>query len=406
MKYRLGDIVKEIIDYRGKTPKKLGFDWSESGIRAFSAKNIKTGQIVQPESIRYISEENYPKWMKQEVERGTILITSEAPFGQIFYWNSDEKIVLSQRLFAIKIKDEFDSEFVYYQMTSDRFQSELKARATGSTVTGLRQPELMKCEIDLPDLKTQKKIVHILSALDQKIELNNQQNNMLFDSVRAIFRNKYYQKRNDCSLSDYILTEINGDWGQDEKEENTEKAYCIRGADIPDMEYGNKGNAPSRYILEKRLEKKSLSEDDIIIEISGGSPTQSTGRTAYITQKILDMYDAPLLCTNFCKAIKVKNKVFAPFIYMYLKLLYEDGVLFSWENGTTGIKNLALNSLLFNTKVQSLNDKEAKKFYDQFYVIVNKISKNSAENMILIQTRDTLLPKLMSGEINLDGVTI
>ena len=156
MKYKLGDIVKEVIDYRGKTPKKLGFEWSKSGIKALSAKNIKTGQIVQPESVRYVSKEDYPKWMKQEVERGTILITSEAPFGQIFYWDSDEKIVLSQRLFAIKVKDEFDSKYIYYQMTSNEFQSELKARATGSTVTGLRQPELMKCEIDIPDFSIKK----------------------------------------------------------------------------------------------------------------------------------------------------------------------------------------------------------------------------------------------------------
>lgn len=405
MKYKLGDIVKEVIDYRGKTPKKLGFEWSKSGIKALSAKNIKTGQIVQPESVRYVSKEDYPKWMKQEVERGTILITSEAPFGQIFYWDSDEKIVLSQRLFAIKVKDEFDSKYIYYQMTSNEFQSELKARATGSTVTGLRQPELMKCEIDIPDLEIQRKIVRVLSVLDQKIELNNQQNDTLFNIIKSIFRQQFYQKGSDCSLSDYILTEINGDWGKDKKENGTKKVYCIRGADIPDMEYGHKGNTPNRFVLEKRLEKKSLSEDDIIIEISGGSPKQSTGRAAYITQEITDMYDAPLLCTNFCKAIKAKDRIFAPFIYMYLKLLYEDDILFNWENGTTGIKNLALSSLLFNTKVQSFSEKEVKRFYDQFYSIVNKISKNSAKNMNLIQMRDTLLPRLMSGEINLRNIS-
>ena len=117
----LKEVIKEIIDYRGKTPKKLNDDWSESGIRALSAKNIKTGKIVQENTIRYVTEDLYKKWMKQEVERGTILITSEAPFGEIYYWDSDEKIVLSQRLFAIKIKDTINSKYIYYYYLSFGF---------------------------------------------------------------------------------------------------------------------------------------------------------------------------------------------------------------------------------------------------------------------------------------------
>ena len=81
----LGDITELVIDYRGKTPKKLGGDWSETGYKALSAKNIKTGRIVQPDTIRYVDEEMYRKWMKEEVQRGDILITSEAPFGQILF---------------------------------------------------------------------------------------------------------------------------------------------------------------------------------------------------------------------------------------------------------------------------------------------------------------------------------
>ena len=90
--YTVADVISKVIDYRGKTPKKLGGDWSDSGYRALSAKNIKTGKIVQVDSIRYVSEDMYKAWMKEEIQREDILITSEAPFGQIFFWNSDEKI--------------------------------------------------------------------------------------------------------------------------------------------------------------------------------------------------------------------------------------------------------------------------------------------------------------------------
>lgn len=170
--YLIEDVTSLVIDYRGKTPKKLGGDWTENGYRAFSAKNIKTGKLVQEESIRCVSKEMYYKWMKCEIEKGDILITSEAPFGQIFYWDSKEKIVLSQRLFAIRINNDFYPKFVYYYMTSNAFQSELDGRATGTTVLGLRQPELMKCKIMAPAYAEQKKIADLLWAMEEKNKNN------------------------------------------------------------------------------------------------------------------------------------------------------------------------------------------------------------------------------------------
>ena len=186
--YPLGEITELVIDYRGKTPKKLGGDWSESGYRALSAKNIKTGHIVQPDTIRFVSEEMYHKWMKDEIQRGDIIITSEAPFGQILYWDSEEKIVLSQRLFGVRVKEEHDSKFVYYYMTTSDFQGEMDGRATGTTVVGLRQPELMKCVVRCPDLDTQKKIASILSSIDEKILINDKINENLEQQAQAYFQ--------------------------------------------------------------------------------------------------------------------------------------------------------------------------------------------------------------------------
>ena len=145
--YILKDIISVVIDYRGKTPAKLGGTWSQDGYRALSAKNIKNGFIVNEESIRFVDPVLYKEWMKEEIHRNDILITSEAPFGQVLLWDSDEKIVLSQRIFGLRVKEDFNPFYVYYYMTSGLFQNELKARATGTTVTGLRQPELLKARI-------------------------------------------------------------------------------------------------------------------------------------------------------------------------------------------------------------------------------------------------------------------
>ena len=215
--FALGEITELVIDYRGKTPKKLGGDWCKQGYRALSAKNIKTGRIVQAETIRYIDESLYRKWMKDEVQRGDILITSEAPFGQIFFWDSDEKIVLSQRLFCVRIKPEYDARFIYYYMTTPEFQSELDGRATGTTVIGLRQPELMKCVIRCPEIQEQKVIAAILSSIDAKIIANEKVNDNLQQQAQAIYSSMFIDNPDPAWSHGHLSDLITVKYGKDHK---------------------------------------------------------------------------------------------------------------------------------------------------------------------------------------------
>ena len=187
----LGDIISLVIDHRGLTPKKLGGDWSKKGYRALSAKNIKTGKIVHPESIRFVNEDMYHKWMPEEIKFGDILVTSEAPFGEIYQWNSGEKIVLSQRLFGIRVSSFYDADYIYYYMISNIFKSEMYARATGTTVIGLRQPELLKCKIRYPDINIQRKIAPILKTIDRKIEINEEINKNLSEQLQALYTSEF-----------------------------------------------------------------------------------------------------------------------------------------------------------------------------------------------------------------------
>ena len=409
--FALGEITELVIDYRGKTPKKLGGDWCKQGYRALSAKNIKTGRIVQAETIRYIDESLYRKWMKDEVQRGDILITSEAPFGQIFFWDSDEKIVLSQRLFCVRIKPEYDARFIYYYMTTPEFQSELDGRATGTTVIGLRQPELMKCIIRCPEIQEQKVIAAILSSIDAKIIANEKVNDNLEQQAQAIFKEWFIEnpENNEWStgtFSELIKTTLNGDWGKEAPTgNNTEKVYCIRGADIPEVKAGNKGKMPTRYILPKNFVKKQLTAGDIVVEISGGSPTQSTGRCTAITQSLLDRYDSGMVCTNFCKAIKPKEG-YSLFIYYYWQYLYGKGIFFSYENGTTGIKNLDFSGFIETETILIPPVDKVIAFDDYCKSIFNQIFANGKQNEHLAVLRDTLLPKLMSGELDVSDIDL
>ena len=207
-------------------------------------------------------------------------------------------------------------------------------------------------------------------------------------------------------LSDLIISTMGGDWGKESEVGNyKEQVYCIRGADIPEVNIGNKGKMPTRFILTKNYKNKKLVEGDIVVEISGGSPTQSTGRVAFVSQSLLDRYDKGLVCTNFCRAVKPK-KGYSMFVYYYCKYLYEKSVFFLYENGTTGIKNLDINGFINAEKIVIPPKDLLSKFNDFCQRVYSQIFKNGISSEKLSELRDSLLPKLMSGEIDVSNIKI
>ena len=208
------------------------------------------------------------------------------------------------------------------------------------------------------------------------------------------------------TISDLIVSTLGGDWGKDKETGNyTEQVYCVRGADIPEVKAGNKGKMPVRFILPKNYVTKKLVAGDIVVEISGGSPTQSTGRVASVSQSLLDRYDKGMVCTNFCRALKPKDG-YSMFVYFYWQYLYDKRVFFSYENGTTGIKNLNINGFLENEKI-ILPPKELIDRFDEFcQSVFDEVFKNGMSTEKLTELRDALLPKLMSGEFDVSDIDL
>ena len=144
-------VTSLIIDHRGKTPKKLGGDWSKNGHTVLSAKHIKGGKVVNREQLRFVDGVLYQKWMKDEVMSGDVLLTSEGPMGEMYYIASDKKYCLSQRLYALRANDELlSSSYFYFWLNSSLARSDMEGRATGTTVVGIRQSELRKVKVLLP----------------------------------------------------------------------------------------------------------------------------------------------------------------------------------------------------------------------------------------------------------------
>lgn len=172
MEVSLEEIVELIIDHRGKTPIKLGGSWVEKGITALSAKNVKDGKLVNLKEVGYIDDDLYDKWMKEKLQPFDIILTSEAPLGEIAILISNTKYCLSQRLFAIRANTKCNPAYLYSFLRSKIGKENVQKRATGSTVIGIRQSELRQVEVLLPDNKIQNQFEKVINPLLIKIDEN------------------------------------------------------------------------------------------------------------------------------------------------------------------------------------------------------------------------------------------
>ena len=316
-----------------------------------------------------------------------------------------DKFWINNHSHIVKNNNLSDLKFLYYLFNN----TDISGYITGSVQPKLSQSNLNQISFLLPSLPEQQAIVTTLSCLDDKIELNNRMNKTLEEIAQAIFKSWFvdFEPWNGIIPDDWrqgtfsalIDTTLGGDWGKDKLVgNNTKEVYCIRGADIPDVNVGNKGKMPIRYILPKNFDTKHLEVGDIVIEISGGSPTQSTGRCALITQSLLNRYNHGMVCTNFCRAIKPLAG-YSQFIYFYLRYLYAQNVMFTYENGTTGIKNFNINGFLDTETIFIPPFQVVNQFSESVGKFIDKIFANGLESETLATARDAILPCLMSGKI-------
>lgn len=168
----LGDSLDALLDHRGKTPKKLGGDFAPSGVPVASALLVRDGRLDLSEA-RYVSDEMHAKWMPERTRRGDVILTSEAPAGRVARVDTDDPLVLGQRLFCLRGKaGVLDSGFLYYALQSHAVQTSILGHSTGTTVVGIRQSALRLVQIPAPSFPEQQAIAEVLGALDDKIAAN------------------------------------------------------------------------------------------------------------------------------------------------------------------------------------------------------------------------------------------
>lgn len=169
------DEIDSIIDYRGKTPKKLGMSWSKTGYLALSALNVKNGWIdKKSKDSHFGSQALYDIWMKNTpLYKDQVVFTTEAPMGNVAQIPDNEKYILSQRTIAFNPSQRLIDGFLADLLSTKNIQNKLMSLATGGTAKGVSQKSLKFLKIAFPSNEEQNfihkviKLFQILITLQQ-----------------------------------------------------------------------------------------------------------------------------------------------------------------------------------------------------------------------------------------------
>lgn len=399
---KLIDLLDSLIDYRGKTPRKV-----DKGIPLITAKIVKNGRIDTP--TEFLDIEDYDNWMVRGFPKnGDVILTTEAPLGEVAQLD-DNKIALAQRIVCLRGKEGvLDNTFLKYFLLSSLGQARLKARETGTTVTGIKQSELKEVLIDYPPYKYQKQITSILKSLDDKIELNRHINENLEQQAQALFKSWFvdFEPFKDGKFVDSELGMIPEGWRVGYYTELVD----IKGGGTPKTnikEFWNgsipffspKDIGPSCFVLntEKYITTNGLENCN-----SNLFPPYSVFITARGTVGKVVMVGSEMAMNQSNYALLGKQNISQ--FYVYLITLQLVSHLLKKANGA-----------VFNAI--TTRDFASERIIIPFYSIIKSFSsivKPIYENILLnefqikslSQLRDTLLPRLMSGELKLSETTI
>tara|TARA_B110000211_G_scaffold45125_1_gene48044 strand:- start:3367 stop:4725 length:1359 start_codon:yes stop_codon:yes gene_type:complete len=196
---------------------------------------------------------------------------------------------------------------------------------------------------------------------------------------------------------------IGGDWGKEALDEkHTKKVRILRGTDLPNVHSGNDSGVPVRYVNKKKLQTRQLQDGDIVIEVSGGSPTQPTGRSLFISQKILDGLKEPAEPASFCRLFRPLNVKLGLLLSCHLTKIYSDGKTWLYQNQSTGISNFQTKVFLEKELVVDPDAGVLDAFIHNIRPFFDRI--HSGESKKLSALRDTLLPELLSGNCPISTV--
>ena len=368
----------------------------DDGIPVLNGSNLE-GITLKEDSFRYVTEEKADSLKRANAHRGDIVITHRGTLGQIIYIPQDSKYaryVISQSQFRIRCNEKVLPEYLVYYFHTPIGQYKLLSNASQVGVPALARPSttFQQIEVELPSLTAQKRIVNILRALDDKIELNNKVNENIAEQAMAVFKSWFvdYMPYGGTAPKEWrnvildnitsLVTRGIAPKYSDDSDQIVINQKCIRNHMI-DLSLARK-HTP------KTINEKWLQYGDLLINSTG---TGTLGRTAQVWFEPKNLtVDSHVTIARPAK----ENLIF----YIGLWGISNEKEIESLHTGSTGQTELPRERV----KAMELllpDDETLDRFHTIIAPMAAAIVSNQEENQRLTEIRDALLPKLMSGEL-------
>jgi type I restriction enzyme S subunit len=354
-----------------------------------NGNNLANGKILIKKETQKVSKAEFQKYAKPLNER-TLLLGINGTIGNLAYYRN-EKCVLGKSACYINLNDEVDTRFIYYTFLSKHFQNYIEGIATGTTIPNVPLKGIREYAFKLPPLPEQKSIAETLSSLDDKIDLLHRQNKTLEQLAETLFRQWFVEEAEESWEEvdlEFVTTRITD--GSHSSPSTTETGLPM--ASVKDMHDWGIDLNTCRKISENdfnelvRNDCKPL-KNDIVIAKDG----------SYLKHIFLCPQDLELVILSSIALIRPNGKYNAMLLTTFLKMA---STIKQLENIVTGgvIPRIVLKDFRkFKIKLPPIKiQNEAIKDIEPLYL---KCWNNTNQIHILTQLRDTLLPKLMSGEV-------
>ena len=346
-------------------------------------------------------------------------------------YTSNEPCFGSTEFFIFRGKSNVsDSTYIFYLALSPIIRDPAVKSMTGAS--GRQRAILSSVEdIHVPaySLPTQRKIVAVLSAYDDLIENNTRRIRILEDMAQTLYQEWFVHFRfpghenvpivesplgpiphgwEVKQIKGFVDDYIGGGWGKEKKDSKyTVPAYVIRGTDLVHVRHIKTDTCPLRFHTQSNFKSRQLEADDIVMEISGGGKDWGVGRSVLVTPQMVQAFEEPVICASFCKRLTLNSKIYSPLIFMmYLQEAYNNKDLEQYELRSTGIRNFQFKTFLERGWIPVPSPSIQKQFVVKAQSLIDSIQNIGARNANLRQTRDLLLPKLISGEIDVSELDI
>lgn len=379
----LGESLDALLDYRGKTPKKMGADFTKAGVPVASAILVDNG-LLDLSNPRFVSLETFKKWMSTPTRCGDVLLTSEAPLGRVARVPSNAPLVLGQRLFGLRGRGGIlDNGFLYYALQSERVKADLLGRSTGTTVFGIRQSALRNVRIPAPSFSHQKAIAAVLGALDDKIAANRQ----IAESTANLATVTFSWAQSLPSIRHSLTELVTTQYGFTTSSHSGPGPKFLRVTDINKHPWITWDSTPNCTLGDADLKKYRVQEGDILV-----ARMADPGKAAFI-----DAGESEAVFASYLVRLKAKNPDHALFVYYFLRSLeyrnYSEGAM-------QGSVQMNMNAkVIVGTDISLPTREKIAHFNARIKPLRRLIQATLQENGQLTATRDALLPQLMSGKL-------